>query len=118
MLCTWSWWAFGTHNGFADMSVAMLKDRYVRGVVAEQIVDALAPQGMTAQVALAARPVLEPVVAEIVDTDAFNGLFYAGARQLHETIFLGAQSRMLVQVDDAGPMVKDSLEVLNPEVAD
>ena len=117
MLCLWSWWAFGTHNGFADMSVDMLKDRYVRGVVAEQIVDALEDQGMTEQVALAARPALKPVVAEIVNTDAFKGLFYAGARQLHETIFLGVRSRLLVEVDDAGPMVRDSLDVVNPELA-
>ena len=118
MLCLWSWWAFGTHNGFADMSVDMLKDRNVRGVVADQIVDALQQQGMTEQVALAAGPALKPVVAEIVDTDAFKGLFYAGARQLHETIFLGVRSRLLVEVDDAGQMVKDSLDVVNPELAD
>ena len=117
MLCLWSWWAFGTHNGFADMSVDMLKDRDVRGVVADQIVDALEQQGMTEQVALAARPALKPVVAEIVNTDAFKGLFYAGARQLHETIFLGVRSRLLVEVDDAGPMVRDSLDVVNPELA-
>ena len=117
MLCLWSWWAFGTHNGFADMSVDMLKDADVRGVVAEQIVDALEDQGMTEQVALAARPALKPVVAEIVNTDAFKGLFYAGARQLHETIFLGVRSRLLVEVDDAGPMVRDSLDVVNPELA-
>ena len=118
MLCLWSWWAFGTHNGFADMSVDMLKDRYVRGVVADQIVDALEQQAMTEQMAVAIGPVLKPVVAEIVNTDAFKGLFYAGARQLHETIFLGARSRMLVQVDDAGQMVKESLGVVNPELAD
>ncbi len=118
MLCLWSWWAFGTHNGFADLSVDMLKDPYVRSAVADQIVDALESQGMTEQMAVAARPVLKPVVAEIVNTDAFKGLFYAGARQLHETIFLGARSRMLVPVDDARQMVKDSLGVVNPELAD
>jgi hypothetical protein len=118
MLCLWSWWAFGTHNGFADMSVDMLKDPNVRGVVADQIVDVLDSQPMTEQTALAARPVLKPVVAEIVNTDAFKGLFYAGAHQLHETIFLGVRSRMLVHVDDAGQMVKESLDVANPELAD
>ena len=64
--------------------------------------------------AVATGPALKPFVAEIVDNDAFKGLFYAGARQLHETIFLGVQSRMLVQVDDAGQMVKESLGVVNP----
>lgn len=118
LVCFWLWWAFGTHNGFADMSVDMLKDPYVRGVVADQIVDAMKEQGMTQQVALAAGPALKPVVAEMVGTYAFKGLFYAGARQLHETVFLGAKTPMAVRVDDAAPMVKDSLQVVNPELAD
>jgi hypothetical protein len=116
-VCVWLWWAFGTQNGFADISVDMLKDPYVRNVVAEQVVQALEKQGMTSQVALAAGPALEPIVATMVRTDAFTGLVYGGARQLHRTIFAGSNSRMLVQVNDAGPMVKDSLRIVNPSLA-
>ena len=96
----------------------MLKDPSVRSVVAEQVVGALESQGMTSQVAIAAGPALEPVVASVVGTDAFTGLVYAGARQLHETIFLGNRAKLLVRVDDSGQMVKDSLRVMNPGLAD
>jgi len=118
MLCVWMWWAFGTHNGFADMSVDSLKDPAVRAVISAQIVDQMREQqGVTQQVALAYGPALEPIVGELVKTDAFKALFYAGARHLHEVIFTGARSRILIAVDDAAPMARDSLEISNPELA-
>ena len=117
LVCVWMWWAFGTQNGFADLSVDMLKDPYVRDVVAGQVVGALQKQGMTSQVAIAAGPALKPMVSTVVGTPAFTGLVYAGARQLHQTVFTGNRSRMLIRVDDAGQMVKDSLRVANPSLA-
>jgi hypothetical protein len=117
LLSVWAWWAFGTQNGFADQTVDMMKDPYVRDVVADQIIDALEDHGMTAQVAMGARPVLEPVVATIVGTDEFKGILYAGARQLHVTVFQGRNDRMLVGVNDAGAIVKESVRVSNPGIA-
>ena len=38
------------------------------------------------------RPVMKPVVAFVVGTDAFRGLFHAGVRELHAEISRGLKS--------------------------
>src|SRR5205823_7368550 len=58
------------------------------------------------------------VVQQIVATDAFQGVFHAGVRELHSGVVHGRRSRLLVRVDDAAPLVKDGLRVVNPALAD
>ena len=86
----------------------------MREAVAEQIADALEQQNTTAPIAVAARPVVEAVVADLVATDAFQGVFHAGVRELHSAIVEGRRSRLLVRVDDAAQIVKDGLATVNP----
>ena len=73
MVSLWSWRTFASSQGFADVTTDMLKEPAVREVVAEQIVGALEQQETTARVAVAARPVVEVVVADLVATDALPG---------------------------------------------
>lgn len=118
MVALWSWRTFASSQGFADATTDMLKEPAVREAVAEQIVDELEQQTTTAQIAVTARPVVEAVVADLVATDAFQGVFHAGVRELHSAIVEGRRSRLLVQVDDAAQIVKDGLAAVNPQLAE
>src|SRR3954454_10685782 len=114
----WTWRTFASSQGFADVVTDMLQEPAVRQVVATQIVSALEQQGVTARAAVNAGPILEQVVGQIVASDAFRGIFHAGAQELHSGVIQGNRSRMLVRVDDAAPLVKDGLRLINPALAD
>ena len=51
-------------------------------------------------------------------SDRFQGVFHTGVRELHRAIVEGRRSRLLVDVDDATPLVRQSLELTNPELAE
>ncbi len=113
----WMWRTFADSQGFADVATDMLQDDAVRQTIAQQIVVSLEQQSTTARVAVTARPVLQEVVAEVVATNAFQGLFHAGVREVHAAVVQGHRARLLVEVNDAAPLVKDSLKVVNPALA-
>ena len=114
----WSWRTFANSEGFADAATDALKEPAVAETVADQIVDVLQDHVATADTVVAVRPLLRGVVAEVVSTEGFRGLFHAGVREMHGAIVQGQRTRPLVQVDDAGQLVKDALTVFNPEMAD
>jgi hypothetical protein len=118
MVSVWSWRTFASSQGFADVTTDMLKEPAVREAVAEQVVTALEDQEPTARFAVAARPVVEAIVADLVATEAFQGVFHAGVRELHASIVNGRSSRLLVNVDDTAQLVRDGLTVVNPELSD
>src|SRR4051812_29547541 len=114
----WTWRTFASSQGFADVVTDMLEEPALRQVIASQIVTALENQSATASAAVTARPVIEQVVGEIVASDAFRGVFHAGVQELHSAMIQGHRSRLLVHVDDAAPLVKDALRLINPTLAD
>ncbi len=118
MVALWSWRTFASSQGFADVTTDMLKEPAVREAVAEQIADELEQQTTTAQFTVTARPVVEAVVADLVATDAFQGVFHAGVRELHSAVVEGRRSRLLVNVDDVGEIVKKRLALVNPQLAE
>ena len=67
---------------------------------------------------VAARPVVEQVVAQLVATDAFQGVFHAGVRELHSSLVEGSRSSLVVDVDDTAQLVRHSLAAANPTIAD
>jgi hypothetical protein len=117
MLSAWSWRTFASSQGFADATTDMLKEPAVREAVAHQIVGALEQQESTSRIAVAARPVVESIVADLVATEAFQGVFHAGVRELHSAIVHGRRSRLLVNVDDTAQLVRDGLAAADPELA-
>jgi hypothetical protein len=114
----WSWRTFASSEGFADVATDTLKEPAVAEVLADQIVDVLQDQVATAQAAVTVRPLLRQVVAEVVATEAFRGLFHAGVREMHAAVVQGHRTRLLVRVDDASQLVKDALTVVNPRMAE
>ena len=114
----WSWRTFASSEGFADVATDTLKEPAVAEAVADQIVNILQDQVATAQAAVSVRPLLRQVVAEVVSTEAFRGLFHAGVREMHAAVVQGHRTRLLVRMDDAPQLVQDALRVVNPSMAD
>ena len=79
-------------QGFADVATDMLEDAAVREVVADQIVTVMERQDPTAELAVSYRPVMKQVVAFVVGTDAFRGLYHTGVRELHAEISQGLKA--------------------------
>jgi hypothetical protein len=116
MASVWSWRTFASSQGFADTTTDMLKEPAVREEIAHQIVGVLEEEKATSRVAVNARPIVEAIVAEVVATEPFQGVFHAGVRELHSSIVAGQRSRLLVDVDDTAPLVRDGLAVAYPDL--
>ena len=116
-LSLWSWRTFANSDGFADVTTDMLREPAVAEVVANQVVVVLENQDSVARASATARPLLREIVKDVVQTDAFRGLFHAGARELHASVMAGYRTKMQVQVNDAASLVKDALLVVNPGLA-
>jgi hypothetical protein len=114
----WSWRTFASSEGFSDAATDTLKEPAVAEAVADQIVNILQDQVVTAQAAVSVRPILRQVVAEVVATEAFKGVFHAGVQEMHASVVQGHRRQLLVQVDDSAELVKDALSVVNPGLAD
>ena len=120
LLCAvslWSWRTFASSEGFADAATDTLKEPAVAEAVADQIVNILQDQVATAQAAMSVRPVLRQVVAEVVSSEAFKGVFHAGVQEMHAGVVQGHRRKLLVSVDDAKDLVKDALAIVNPGMA-
>src|SRR5262245_39437816 len=117
MISLWSWRTFADSQGFADVATDMLNEPAVREIVADQIVTEIATQEAVAPLAAIAQPGLEVVVEELVASHRFQGVFHTAVRELHRAIVEGQRSRLIVDVDNATPLVRESLEVVNPELA-
>jgi hypothetical protein len=118
ILSLWSWRTFASSQGFADVATDMLKEPAVRAEIADQILDAMQDQTATATWAATARPALEQIVEQVVALPAFQGIFHAGARQAHAAVVEGTRSGMLVDVHDSAQIVKESLALVYPALAD
>jgi hypothetical protein len=116
-LSLWSWRTFANSEGFADVAADTLKEPAVAEAVADQIVNVLQDQVTTADTAVAFRSILRGVVAEVVKTEAFRGVFHAGVREMHAAIVQGQRTQPLVQVDDSKELVKDYLTLISPDLA-
>jgi hypothetical protein len=53
--------------------------------------------------------VVESIVGQLVATEQFQGIFHAGVRELHSDLVEGTRSSLIVRVDDAAQLVRDSL---------
>jgi hypothetical protein len=114
----WTWRTFASSQGFADAATDMLKEPAVQQVLAEQIVNQIVQQtGVAGDNAIAFRPALESVVAQVVGSEAFAGVFHSGVRQLHAAVVQGLRTSLQVNVDDALVLVKKALAVAQPNLA-
>ena len=116
MVSAWSWRTFASSQGFADATTDMLKEPAVRE--AGRSPDRRRSRGAGEHVAVAVAATRHRValVADLVATEAFQGVFHAGVRELHSAIVHGRRSR-LIDVDDSAQLVRNGLTQAYPELA-
>ena len=91
---------------FANRATAALKDDSVRSLVAEQVTDRLVLKHQANLIA--ARPIIESVVASVVGGRAFTGVFRSGVRDVHRAVFDRDQDTLTLAVVDIGTIVESA----------
>ena len=102
-------------EAFANRAVAALEDDGVRTVVGREIVIYLAERG-SADLA-AARPLLESVVDTLIQTEPFQRVFRAAAREANRVFFVRDKENVLLDLGDAAEIVRFGLRSVSPNLA-
>ena len=99
----------------AQRSVEALQDPVVRQIIGRAVVDQIV---IAVPDALAARPLLEQIVAGALGAPAFQEVYQTAIRDLHRTVFLGQTDTFTVQLSDMVLVVKTQATALNPELGE
>ena len=92
---------------FADRAAAALSEPAVRAVLSREITDRVVLR--SAPDLVAAKPLIESAVAGIAGSPAFLALFEDGVRRVHGAMLSGEQSRVQLDLRDAGILVQSAL---------
>jgi hypothetical protein len=95
---------------FSDRAAAALADPDVRGVLSREITDRVVLP--SAPDLVSARPLIESAVAGLAGTPPFVALFEDGVRRVHGALLAGDDSRLRLDLQDMGVLVKSALEHL------
>src|SRR4051812_3729343 len=100
---------------FANRATAALRDDSVRTLIADRITD----QVVLKQEAdlVAARPLIQSLVSEIVGGRAFTGLFRSAVRDVHRAVFVRDRDTVTLTVADVGTVLGAALETVRPSLA-
>jgi hypothetical protein len=101
-------------EAFADRAVAALDDDGVRHLVSREIVVNVIDRGSTDLVA--ARPLLESVVAAIVQTQPFKQIFRRAAVEANKVFFVRDRSDTLVNLGDAATVIGFGVRSVSPKL--
>src|SRR5918999_4452688 len=102
-------------DGFANRTVAAVRDPQVRATIADRVVVAaleLEPD------LLSARPLLESAVRGAIDTPAFEQLVRAAAINAHRLLFDEEEPTIAVDIADAAELILPAVRSVDPELAD
>jgi hypothetical protein len=110
----WADYAFADSDEFARRSVAVLDSAAVRREVSDAVTDRLI---QTTAELISFRSVLNAVVEDVIDTDAFRHLFQAAVREAHQALLTRGGQQMLVDLSEAVAIVATTLQIINPSVA-
>ncbi len=101
-------------GAFSELALDVVDESAVRTALAERIVNEL----VTAEPRLgAARVVLEPGVARLLQTDAFRAVFSAAVGEMHTQLEQGADELSL-NLDPILPLVRDAVARIDRGVAE
>jgi hypothetical protein len=100
---------------FADRATSALQTPAVRTLVARRVTDDLVIRH--AAELLAARPLIQTVVASAIEGRAFGDLFRAGVKDLHRAAVSGDQNTVTLTVADAGTVAASALDLVRPSLA-
>lgn len=107
--------AGGDSDQFANRAGAALQDPSVRDLLAQRITDEIVPQRNSDL--LAARPLIQSTVSATLGGRAFGGLFRAGARDIHTSVFQRSQHTITLTLLDVRTVVRAALDQFRPDLA-
>jgi hypothetical protein len=96
-----------SQDEFADRAASALADPDVRAVMAREIIDRVVLRSEPDLVA--AKPLIEAAVAGIAGSEPFLAVFEGAVRRLHDALLSGSESRVLLDLQDAGVLVESAL---------
>ena len=102
-------------NQFADRAVIALQSPAVRTLVARRVTDDLVVHH--ASNLLAARPLIQTVVAGAIGGRAFGDLFRVAVRDVHRAVFDRDENTVTLTLADAGTVAASALDVVKPSLA-
>ena len=100
---------------FANRAVSVLDEEAVQRQIGESIADAVVAEQPDA---IAFRPVIAGLSADIVDSAALQSLLFEAFRDLHRTVVLGESDTVTVTLSDVGILVRQALAPSAPAVAE
>ena len=103
-------------DAFASHSREALENDAVRDLVSQQIVVQLVERASTD--VIAARPLIESVVDAALDTDPFQRIFGAAAREANRVLFVRDRNNVAFDLSDAVKVVRFGLQSVSPELAE
>jgi hypothetical protein len=103
-------------EAFANNASEALEDDAVREVVATELVVGLIEQGSPDLIA--GRPLLETVVATVLDTSPFRQVFREAARETNRLLFVRDKGGVAFNLKDALDVVRFALQSASPKLAD
>jgi Short repeat of unknown function (DUF308) len=92
---------------FSDRAAAAVADPDVRAVLGREITDRVVLR--SAPDLVAAKPLIETAVAGVAGSEPFLALFGDGVRRLHAALLSGSDTRVLLDLRDAGVLVQSAL---------
>src|SRR4051812_42944347 len=102
-------------DSFAGHAAAILQDDHVRALVAEGVTDQVVlPRDGDL---LAARPLIEGVVAGVIGSPPFRSVFEAGVRDVHRAVFSRDQSTVTLTLADVGTVAAEAVRAVRPKLA-
>ena len=99
---------------FADRAAAALSDEAVSAELATRVTDELVVADPNL---VAVRPVMEEVLAGVIRSSAFAGLFRHAASDLHRAVFEHDANTVTMTIGDIGATARGALEAFNPKLA-
>jgi hypothetical protein len=102
-------------NQFATRAADTLRDTSVRNLIAERVTDDLVLRREADL--LAARPLIESAISNLVGGSAFRSLFVRGVRDVHSAVFRRDQNTLTLTLADVGSVVAAAVQKLKPKLA-
>jgi hypothetical protein len=100
---------------FADHATVALHNPSVRSLITDTVTDDLVLH--KAPNLVAAKPLIQGVVASVVASNAFADLFRAGVRDVHRAVLHKDRNTVTLTVADVGTLAAAALESLKPKLA-
>ena len=100
---------------FASRAADTLKDPSVRNLIAQRATDELVLKKEADL--LAARPLIESALSNLVGGSAFRGLFVRGVRDVHRAVFDRDENTLTLTLADVGSVAAAAVERFQPKLA-